>query len=108
MDTIMIEVKGFLTNTAVNKDHHRSKELEVTVNEMAGAFGGSIDEFNVVKGNSTFRVKGEGVGDKIVAEFKKIDGVDARTLSPLAVYRQRNLDDQKRAESKKAKKASKQ
>ena len=77
MVSTMVQIKNYLTPTAVNKEHLRSKEMETEVSGMAIAFGGSLDDWDVMKGVATFRVSGEGVGDKIIEEFKKIDGVEA-------------------------------
>ncbi len=86
----MLQIKGFLPDTAKNAEHPRAMQLKQLVETAAAENDSQLISFEVEDGIATFQVKGDNPTQVIIEQFKKLDGVDVKTLSAFEAQLQRN------------------
>ena len=95
----MIEIAGFLPDTAKNMKHRSACDMEQVVRGMAEANGGKVQSFEVTKpGTALLFVIGDQAMQFIMKEFKTLRNVTVSLIPALGVHQARNQKVQEKAD----------
>lgn len=95
----MLEIAGFLPDTAKNMKHRSARDMEQVVRGMAESNGGKVQSFEVTKpGTALLFVIGDAAIQFIVKEFKMLHDVTVSLVPALGVHLARNQKVQKKAD----------
>ena len=95
----MIEIAGFLPDTAKNLKHRSARDMEQVVRGMAESNGGKVQSFEVSKpGTALIFVIGDPALQFIMKEFKSLPDVTVSLVPALGVHLARNQKVQEKAD----------
>ena len=95
----MIEISGFLPDTAKNTKHRSARDMEQVVRGMAESNGGKVQSFEVTKpGTALLFVIGDQAMQFIMKEFKQLQNVTVSLVPALGVHLARNKKVQEKAD----------
>ena len=96
--TEMIEVSGFLPDTAKNMKHRTAREMEQVVRGLAESSGGKVQSFEISKpGTALLFVIGDQAVQLIMKEFKALQHVTVSLVPALEVHLAKNKKVQEKA-----------
>ena len=95
----MIEISGFLPDTAKNMKHRSARDMEQVVRGMAESNGGKVQSFELTKpGTALLFVIGDQAIQFIMKEFKTLPNVTVSLIPALGVHLARNQKVQEKAD----------
>jgi hypothetical protein len=99
----MIEISGFLPDTAKNVKHRSARDMEQVVRGMAESNGGKVQSFEVTKpGTALLFVFGDQSMQFIMKEFKLLQNVTVSLVPALGVHLAKNKKVQEKADHMRA------